>query len=208
MKAAIISYGSLEDPQFHRDLLKDCSLVICADGGMLHARRMDITPQVIIGDFDSYKRKNDETLRGIKIIEYPSEKDKTDTQLAVEYALREGARHILLLGAIGTRLDHTIANLNLLMFIADKNATGEIINEHNRITIIKEGTTIKGKGSTVSLIPYNGAVRGLTLKGFKYPLRDFTLKMESTRGISNVLIEERGRIDFKEGWLIVIKPRD
>ncbi len=208
MKAAVISYGSIRDLQFHRNLLRDCSLIICADGGMMHAKRMDIIPHVLLGDFDSYDRELRRDSKETKRIEYPREKDKTDTQLAVEYALSKGARYILLLGAIGTRLDHTIANLNLLKLIADNDAMGEIINEHNRISLIKGKTTVRGKDSTISLIPYSGIVQGITLTGFKYPLRDFALERENTRGISNVLIDDVGSIDLKKGWLMVIKSKD
>jgi thiamine pyrophosphokinase len=141
-------------------------------------------------------------------VEYPSEKNETDTELAVEYALSSGEKHIMLLGATGTRLDHTIANLGLLMVIAQRGGTGEIINEHNKAFLITDKAVVKGKGSQVSLLPYCGDVKGVTLKGFEYPLTDFTLEMGSTRGISNVLREETGEISIREGILLAVLARD
>lgn len=208
MKAAVISYGSVKDLHFHRELLKGCSLIICADGGLYHAQRMNIKPHGVVGDFDSYARESVQDFEGIEVVRYLSKKNETDTQLAVEYALSKGAKHVLLLGAIGTRIDHTVANLGLLMFIAEGDAVGEIIDEYNRITIIKSRTLVRGKGSIVSLIPYGGAVEGVTLKGFEYPLEDFSLEMGSTRGVSNVLIDDVGEINVTKGWLLVIKSRD
>ncbi|MGI6703118.1 MAG: thiamine diphosphokinase [Clostridia bacterium] len=208
MKAAVICHGSIWDFEFHRRLLKDCDIIICADGGAYHVKKMGMQPHVIIGDFDSCTREFAQSFSGAKIIEYPSEKDDTDAQLAVEYALSNGADYIMLLGATGTRIDHTIANIGLLLCIADKGVVGELINEYNRATIIKDRALVKGKGSLVSLIPYGGDVRGVTLKGFKYPLYDFTLEMGSSRGISNQLVDDIGEISITSGWLLVVLSRD
>ncbi len=208
MTAAIICNGYIADYEFHARLIEGCSLVICADGGAYHAKKMRIKPHVILGDFDSCSRGFAEGFPGVKILEYPCEKDETDTELAVQYALSSGEKHIMLLGATGTRLDHTIANLGLLMLIAQRGGTGEIINECNRAFLITDKAVVKGKGSQVSLLPYCGDVKGVTLKGFKYPLDDFTLEMGSSRGISNVLMEETGEISIKEGILLAVLSRD
>lgn len=208
MTAAIICNGCITDYEFYARLIEGCSLVICADGGAYHARRMGIKPHVILGDFDSCSREFAEGFPGVKIVEYPSEKDETDTELAVEYALSSGEKHLMLLGATGTRLDHTIANLGLLLVIARRGGTGEIINEHNRAFLITDKAVVKGKGTQVSLLPYCGDVKGVTLKGFKYPLTNFTLEMGSTRGISNVLEEETGEISIREGTLLAVLARD
>lgn len=208
MKAAVICHGSITDFEFHRSLLEDCDLIICADGGAFHAKKMNIVPHVIIGDFDSCTKEFAQSFAGARIIEYPPEKDDTDAQLAVEYALSKGAEYIMLLGATGTRIDHTVANLGLLLLIADRGAFGEIINEYNRVTIIKGRVLVKGRGSLFSLIPYGGDVKGVTLKGFKYPLNGFTLKLGSSRGVSNELLEDTGEISIAKGRLLVIRTRD
>lgn len=208
MTAAIICHGDIADYEFHARLIEGCSLVICADGGAYHAKRMGIKPHVILGDFDSCCREFAEGFPGVKIVEYPSEKDETDTELAVEYALSSGEKHIMLLGATGTRIDHTIANLSLLMVIAQRGGTGEIINEHNRAFLITDKAVVKGRGTQVSLIAYGGDVKGITLKGFKYPLTDYTLEMGSSRGISNVVVEDAGEISIREGTLLAVLARD
>lgn len=208
MTAAIICHGSITDFEFHRRLIEQCSLIICADGGTLYAKRMNVQPDVIIGDFDSCSRGFVEGYKGVQVIEYPSEKNETDAHLAVEYALSKGEKHIILLGATGTRLDHTLVNIGLLLNILAAGARGEIINEHNRVGIIKSSTCIKGKGKLVSLVPCGGDAKGITLRGFKYPLRDYTLKMGSSRGVSNILTQDTGYIDIKEGTLLVIQSED
>lgn len=208
MKAAVISYGNITDFEFHRRLLKGYDLIICADGGAVYAKRMGIKPHAVIGDFDSCNEKSIQCLKGVNIVRYPCEKNETDTHLAVEYALHEGADHVLMTGAIGSRIDHTLANLGLLVLITEKGATGEIVDEYNRISMVRDRTLIKGKGTVVSLLPYGGSVTGITLKGFKYPVTDFTLNMGDTRGISNVLTEHVGNISIKEGLLLVIRPKE
>jgi thiamine pyrophosphokinase len=208
MTAAIICHGDISDFEFHRRLLEGCSLIICADGGALYAKKMNIEPHVIIGDFDSCSREFVDSFAGAKIIEYPSEKDKTDAHLAVEYALSQGEKHIMLLGATGTRLDHTLANVGLLLFIRQKGARGEIINEHNRAFIIKDRACVKGRGTLFSLVPYGGDVKGVTLKGFKYPLDNFNMRLGSSIGVSNVLEEDTGQISIRDGTLIIIQAGD
>ncbi len=208
MTAAIICNGSISDFDYHRRLVKDCSLIICADGGALYAKKMNINPHVIIGDFDSCKREYADSFTGAKVIGFPSEKDETDAHLAVEYALSQGEKHIILLGAIGTRLDHTLVNLGLLQTIKAAGGKGEIINEYNRVSMVEGSDRVKGKGALVSLVPFGGDVRGLTLRGFKYPLEDFTLRMGSSRGVSNVLLEDTGYISVRDGTLLMIQSRD
>jgi thiamine pyrophosphokinase len=208
MTAAVICHGEIKDYEFHRKLIEGCSLVICADGGVFHAKSMNIKPHVVLGDFDSCSREFAKTFEGVKVVKYPSEKNETDTELAVDYALSAGERHILLLGATGSRLDHTMANIGLLVSIAEKGGTGEIINENNRAFIIKDRAQVHGKGTMVSLIPFGGDVKGVTLKGFKYPLTEFTLEMGTSRGISNLLEEEIGEISIKEGTLLAVLAKD
>ena len=208
MTAAVISHGSITDFEFHRKLLEECSLIICADGGALHANRMGVRPHVIIGDFDSCSRELAEGFDGTKVIEYPCAKNETDTQLAVEYALSCGEKHIMLLGATGSRIDHTIANISLLLYIAERGAAGEVINEHNRAFIIRDRAVVKGRGSIVSLIAYGGDAKGVTLKGFRYPLEDYTLEMGSSLGISNILLEDTGEITIREGTLLAVLAKD
>ncbi len=208
MTAAVISHGSLEDLEFHRKVLQTCDLVICADGGAYHADRMGIEPQVIVGDFDSCDESFLQRFKNAEIIKYPSNKDKTDTELAVDYAAGKGHSHIILLGSTGSRLDHTLANIGLLKAMLDRGIWGEIINHKNRIFLIKDSIEVEGKGNFISLLPCSGDVTGITLRGFKYPLKDFTLRCGDSRCISNELLEEKGYIKISSGLLLVIIARD
>lgn len=208
MTAAIISHGEIEDLEFHKGIVEECDLVICADGGVIYAKKMGIAPDVIVGDFDSCDIEFVRSFEGAEIIKFPSEKDKTDTELAVDYAIERGQKHILLLGSTGSRLDHTLANIGLLKTMLDRGVKGEIVNEKNRAFIVEERAKLRAKGHYISLIPFAGDVSGITLRGFKYPLRDGTLRMGSSLGISNELVEEEGEIIVKKGFLLVVVARD
>jgi thiamine pyrophosphokinase len=208
MTTAIISHGRISDFKYHKDILEGCDYIICADGGAFYAKEMGIEPDIILGDFDSLDNRFLKAFGKAKVLRFPAEKDKTDTELAVDHAIDRGEQHILLLGATGSRLDHTMANISLLKLMLDKGVKGEIINENNRAILIKDWTTVKGKGTYVSLIPFGSRVTGVTLKGFKYPLNNEVLELGSSRGISNVLNNEVGEIKIKSGLLLVVLARD
>jgi thiamine pyrophosphokinase len=208
MTAVIISHGKMEDFEFFKGIIKGCRPVICADGGAYYAKEMDIIPDVILGDFDSLDSDTIKGFTGTRLIRFPAKKDKTDTELAVDYAIEQGEKDILLLGSSGSRLDHTYANIALLKTMLDRGVSGQIINEHNRLFMMTDYARIEGKGLQVSLIPFGGSVTGITLSGFEYPLDDATLELGSTRGISNIIENDFGEIYIKSGILLVAVTRD
>ncbi|MBQ8540018.1 MAG: thiamine diphosphokinase [Clostridia bacterium] len=202
-KAVIISAGSITDYTYTKAFINENDYVICADGGMVHAQKMGITPELTVGDFDSYKGE----LHG-DVRRFNPEKDYTDTHIAVTEALDRGYKEIVLLGATGTRLDHTLSNIGLLEYIANKGAKGTIVNENNIITVIRENTAIKNDGfKYVSIIPIGKAL-GVTLKNFKYTLDNYDMEFSHSIGISNEFLDGDGFIEIKEGSLIVIKSKD
>ena len=138
-------------------------------------------------------------------------KDDTDTEFAIRKAISMGAKRITLLGAIGTRLDHVLGNVELLGIGLSEHVQIEMLDTNNRIRMINTGITI-GKeeqfGTYVSLIPYTAEVKGLTLTGFKYPLDHYTLKGFCSIGVSNEITAEKATITFEDGILIVIESRD
>lgn len=201
-KAVIISAGSITDYGYTKGFIDDGDFVICADGGLYHAEKMGIIPSLTVGDFDSYTG----TVTG-EVRRFNPEKDYTDTHIAVCEALECGYKEIVMLGASGTRLDHTLSNIGLLEYITERGATGYLINETNKITVINKDTVIKSEeGWHLSLIPI-GTVKGVTLRGLKYSLDDYDLKFSESLAVSNEFTGEDAVIKIKEGSLIVIKSK-
>jgi thiamine pyrophosphokinase len=211
MTAVIICNGSVSDYKHYDKYFENAEYVICADGGAVHARKFGILPDVLIGDFDSIPEDiltNFED-QGVEVLRYPIEKDLTDTELAVNYACEKGFTSIVFIGALGTRFDHSLSNIFMLKGLLDRGINGTIVDEHNEITIIKDSILLKKeKGIKISLLPLSAATEGVTTEGLCYPLNEETLKMGSTRGISNEFVSDVAQIGISGGLLVVIKSND
>lgn len=179
-------------------------LVIAADGGLRHTSRWNITPDVIIGDFDSLGYKPE----GAKV--YPVEKDDTDAMLAVRKGLELGCREFILYGSLdGPRLDHTVANFQTLQFLCDRGARGYLVGNTAMVTVVKNGVLrfpAECRG-TVSVFCMGPDARGVTLRGLYYPLEKGTLTAGFPLGVSNHFTEECGEISVKDGSLLVLWDR-
>ncbi|MDI6619085.1 MAG: thiamine diphosphokinase [Clostridiales bacterium] len=211
MRAVVVSHGMIKEFESAREIMKSGDIVICADGGAEYAIRCGITPDVLIGDFDSIDSEILNKIKNLncKIIKYPKEKDYTDTELAVNYAVDGGYKSITILGGIGERLDHTLANIFLLLKLAGANIEAKIINEKNVIYVINDKTEICGDiGDTLSLIPVGGDVRGIYTEGLKYKLSGRTIAMGSPIGVSNVFTSEKAKVKIESGYLLIIKSKD
>lgn len=207
MRVAILGNARLRPSPALRRVLRGTDLVICADGGARTARSLGIVPHVVVGDMDSAGAGSLAwaRARGARLIAHPREKDKTDAQLAVEYALRAGAREIELLGVLGGRLDHTLANIGLLVYAAGRGCPARILHERTELFLAGARTTIRGRaGDLVSLIPLSAAAAGVTTRGLKYPLRNGALRMDATRGISNEMTGPSAVVKVRRGWLLVV----
>lgn len=211
MKVLVISNGDIKDYNFYKKLLRDADMIICADGGANHAYQMKIKPDFIIGDLDSIKKEILEFYenKGVVIEKFPSMKDETDTQLAMLKAIKLGASEIIFIGVIGERLDHSYANLSLLLYLLNRNIKGKIVNEMNEIYLINKFIEIEGKkGELLSLLPYSKEVKRIYTKGLLYSLSGQSMNLEMPYGISNVFTEEKAFIEIGEGLLLVIKPKE
>ena len=166
MRAVILSGGDIYDVAAVN--IKRDDFVICADKGARHLKSLGAEPDIFLGDFDSFKGGSGKAEK----IEFPPEKDKTDTCLAVDYAISKGYDDILILGALGGRADHSLANIFLLKYMLDKNVRGELYDGKNRVFLTCNSFTVAEKGAYVSLLPLFSDVEGLTLKGMKYPLNN------------------------------------
>lgn len=198
MRAVIIGNGDIKDYGYIKSKIKSTDFIICADGGYNHAVNMGINADVLIGDFDSALGIEDAQNK----IEYPTRKDYTDGELAVDYALNHGYDDIVLIAMTGDRLDHTMADI----FLLDKCPKGVLIDDNNEIYLAKDILSVEGKkGQTLSIIPINGDAEGVTTSGLEYPLDDETLYFGASRGISNVMLDEKCEIKIEKGTALVIK---
>lgn len=213
MRVLILTGGSV-DTAFASEYIKEWNpdQTITADKGLLYAKELGITPDIILGDFDSCNKDIMEEFSTDEKIIAPCEKDDTDTGLAMIKAKEIGADEILLIGATGTRLDHVLGNLGQLVFAQKHGMKAQIVDEHNRIQVLeagKENMILKSSqfGKYISLIPIYEAC-GVTLEGFKYLLNDHTMVFHESLGVSNELKEEEGRISYEKGCLLMIESRD
>ena len=209
-KIIIVSGGRLVDPVFFHKKMAEMGncLIICCDGGARHFQYLGIKPDVIIGDMDSIDPASlaSYSNQKIKIIKYPAKKDFTDTELALDYALSLKPEAIFIWGALGGRIDHTLANVFLLCKGQEKGIRIYMVDEYSEAFVLdKETSIIDEAGKTVSLIALSPEVTGITLSGFLYPLKKETLIMGESRGISNVINDACASISVRQGKLLVIK---
>lgn len=208
MKAAIIAHGSLKNFEILKKECSNCDIIICADGGAEFANKNSIIPNYLIGDFDSI----DEFLlryyrsQSTEIIEYPKEKDYTDTEICINKALQLHCDEICILAGVGGRLDHSLGNIGLLHIISDNNVKGYIAGDDCYVYLCRNELTIYGEiGDIVSIIPFYGDARGVSLTGFKYSLNNTDIEFGRPIGISNEMGCNKGTISIKAGELLVIK---
>lgn len=214
IRILIITGGHI-DEEFLRSLLDKemYSLIIAVDRGLLMADRANVQPDYIVGDFDSVPMNllNEYKTKGIPIETFPRMKDKTDTHIALEMALTHNPSMVDLVGATGSRMDHTISNMDLLLLALDQGICARILDTNNKIYLMRDSFVINRNnqhGDFISLLPFSFRVKGLKLNGFKYPLNGITLTAGSSLGISNELISEEGRVEFDEGILAVFETKD
>lgn len=186
--------------------------LVGVDRGALFLVRHGFSPRLAIGDFDSVTAEEMAEIerRSLHVSSCdPVMKDLTDTEMALIWALQQQPAEIVLLGVLGSRFDHTLANVHLLRKALRENVPCRIVDERNEIRLVDSHCTIERDHFThVSLLPLTADVTGITLRGFLYPLENATLCIGDTLGISNVLTEQTGTIDVATGLLLVMKSKD
>lgn len=185
-------------------------LLIAVDGGLRHLSALGLHPHVLIGDLDSVDAGAENRARqaGCRVLRYPPQKDETDLELALAYALQEGCTSLCIAGGLGGRLDHTLGNLYLLTQPALKDCQARLDDGVDEVFIVRETAEITGRPQDrVSLLPVSETVTGVRTEGLAYPLRDETLYRERTRGISNVMLAEQARVRVESGLLWCIHSR-
>ena len=180
-------------------------LVIAADGGLAHTQTLGLTPDVVLGDFDSLGY----TPEGANV--FPVEKDDTDAMLAVRQGLSLGYRNFVLYGSLdGPRLDHTVANFQTLQFLADRDALGVLVGCKSMVAVIQNGTLSfpAEAAGTISVFCHGAEAKGVTLEGLYYPLKEGTLTCGFPLGASNHFTGVPATVTVKDGSLLVIWQRE
>lgn len=212
IKTLIVTGGKINKSFLKKYLEKEkFDNILAVDKGLEFLDELNILPNYIIGDFDSVNKnilKKYLNKKEVQIHKFESEKDYTDTNLAIKLAIKLKSKEIVILGAIGTRIDHTIANVSILCETLNKNIDTKIIDEYNKIQLINKKLEIKKEYRYLSILPLTNKVEGITLKGLKYNLDNYTLEIGSTIGISNEQIETKATIEIEKGILIVIQSKD
>lgn len=225
MKAAIVSGGTVDDPFLLEYMEKESyDVTIAVDHGLEFFYRNRRMPDYGVGDFDSVAKEaltffQEKAGRGASpVLEALNPmKDDTDTEHALQMALRMGCGTVHIFGATGSRLDHVLGNLQLLGYGLRAGSDCVILDPHNRIRLIDKETILTKReqfGTYVSLIPYTPRVVGLTLEGFLYPLKEYTMSCfyckdaSPISGISNEILEDTARITLREGILVLVESKD
>lgn len=210
MRVVIIANGPILKSPFNRHLVGEEDLVICVDGGAKNALALGLKPQVVVGDMDSMEMSLRKQLyeAGCRFVKYPSRKDETDSELAIRYALSQGVTELIILGALGGRIDHTLANVMLLALPELEDVEVRLVEGDQEVLLIRDEAVIEGQlGDTVSLLPLSGDVVGIYTEGLEYPLRNGTLKFGAARGVSNVLTAPQANVRVRNGLLLAVHHR-
>ncbi|MCR4431579.1 MAG: thiamine diphosphokinase [Tepidanaerobacteraceae bacterium] len=208
MRALIFSGGDMKPCPGIKSYLANADFIICADSGVRHAFELGLVPDLVVGDMDSASPEDLDRIKqlGINQETFPAEKDFTDTELALEIALQKGACEAVILAGIGDRPDHSLANILLMASFKKRGMEVKLAGENWEMFLIEGQAKISGKkGDLLSLIPLSCEVSGIETKGLYYPLKNETIPMGSSRGISNLFLEDEAAVKIKKGLLLAVK---
>lgn len=211
MKALIVLNGKILDLNRLRVVGKEVDFILSADGGTNHCLEASLIPDLVVGDLDSISEESIQIIKknGIPIEKFPVKKDKTDSELASDYVIDKGFKDITIMGAIGNRMDHTLANILLLTKLTEKGIKGRIIDGNNTIYLVEDELTLENQvGFYVSVIPITNSGILISLKGFEYELENTEIKFGSTLGISNRIVKNKGIVKVHKGRGLVIVSKD
>ena len=208
MKAYIYTGGKIDPSNITETPTAD-DIVIAADSGYENAKTLGIKPSVLLGDFDSLDISRVDG-SSAEIISVPAEKDFTDTQMAIDVALKKGASEIFIIGGLSGRLDHTLSNLAILEDLSKKKIRAIINDGYNRARYIESDSIIifKSDYKYLSLIAKGEKVKGVCVEGCKYELKNATLTDKYQYTISNEILKNCAFISVKKGSLFIIESRD
>lgn len=206
----IFANGELPDLEKARALLRPDDYIICTDGGTRHALALGLTPSLVIGDMDSIDSGEWKKLeeKNIPIELFPRDKNETDLELALNKAIEMNPNEILIVAALGGRMDQTLANIALLSNAQYVTRSICLDDGVEQIFFCRSWTEVRGRsGDIVSLIPWDGPVHGVQTENLRWKLDRETLYPDKTRGISNEMLSDTATIKIKSGLLLIIHHR-
>jgi thiamine pyrophosphokinase len=207
-RTIIFANGDLPDLEKARALLRDDDFIIAADGGTRHALALGRTPNVVVGDLDSLPANFEISKFDNDVVLYPKDKNETDLELAIQHALNLNPKQVLILAALGGRLDQTLGNIALISNVERLTLNIRLDDGIEEVFFCHDHVQINGAvGDLVSLIPWQGEVTGVLTTDLKWPLRNEVLYPHKTRGISNEMLGHKAAVQIKSGSLLVVHRR-
>lgn len=206
-KSALLLGAGNDVPLKNPALTRNYSLIVCADGGASLAKTWGLKPDLIIGDQDSLDSETKAYWEGkaVSFQRFPVEKDETDLDLALTWALEQGATQVSLTGAWGGRVDHSLGNLALLYRLALLDIPNQLLTRNQILSATRSKFISQVQtGAIVSLLPLNSTVQGVTTSGLKYGLEKATLIQGSTLALSNEATQAEIFVEVKKGVLLIV----
>ena len=206
----IFANGELPNLEKARLLLQPNDYLICADGGTRHALALGLSPNLVIGDMDSIKKDDWQRLEksGISIELFPHDKNETDLELAINRAIELDPEQLVIIGALGGRMDQMLGHIALLSDTRLSAREARLDDGVEEIFFCRDKTQVRGRsGDLVSLIPWGTPVYGVQTQDLKWPLQNETLHPDKTRGISNEMVHDVASIKISSGLLLVVHQR-
>lgn len=204
MKRCVVVGGAdINNYEYIRDCLCEDDYIVFCDSGLKHMDSLRVKPNLIVGDFDSYDNPN----LDVETIVLPCEKDDTDTVFAVKEALKRGFNEFLIFGVIGARLDHTLGNVSILLYLDSIGKRGVIIDDYSEIEVVSDKPAyIEDSYAFFSLLNITGVAKGVTIRNAKYPLENAEITCEYQYAVSNEVIGGSvSEVTVKNGKLLLVK---
>ena len=211
MKAIIVTGGNKPSKKLLNSYIKSGDLIIGADKGSEYLYDYEIMPNIILGDFDSISEEKLKKIeeKQVEIIKFPPEKDYTDTEIAIMEAMKRGADTIYLFGGLGTRADHSLGNIGLLLTTKNKGARLLIVDDHNKMYLADKNMSLNGsQGEIISFHALSDVVKGFEIRGAKYNLNRYDMHLLDPRAVCNEFIDTPINIKYESGELLIIHAID
>jgi thiamine pyrophosphokinase len=207
-KCVIFLNGVIEDDEFIKGVIEKDAFIIAVDGGFNHTKRLGLTPRLILGDFDSSEYEMALESDG-EVHKYNSDKSATDGEIAIDYVIENSFDEVMIVGALGNRIDHMLSNIFMLEKLSDAGITGKIIGYKNEIIFLRDQLILsRGKYKYFSVLAISENVSGLSIKNSRYDLDYADLSRLESLCISNEFLHETVTISLVKGKAIVIKSLD
>lgn len=211
MRSIIVSGGKAPSKELLKEYIKDDDYIVGVDKGCNILREIEVTPNIILGDFDSIDKEvlNYYKDKGVKIEKFNPEKDYTDTDLGYIKALEVNPSEIILFGATGSRIDHMLGNIGILLKGLRENIKVTIVDDNNRMYAVNKSSLVKKeKGCVISFHALSDVVKNLTIKNGKYPLNNYDMTLLEPRAICNEFLDDDIYIEFDSGIILILYTKD